>query len=252
MEDRNRTSYQNDKIIYIYSKANYLDKPEVMLLYKFEEKLKSMHMLDIGVGGGRTTNYFANKVKHYIGIDYSKEMIDICQKRFPSLEFLNCDVRNMDMFQDNSFDLVFFSFNGIDNLGHDDRLIALKEIRRVCKKPDGIFFFSSHNFNFIPYWFSFKYSYDPFITLNNLYKYILLKLKNIDVKYDKGYAIINDGAHNFKFTQYYILPNVQINQLKNIGFKKISAYRLDSGTEIADESEIQNVIDPWIHYLCEF
>ena len=197
-----------------------------MLLYKFEEKLKSMRMLDIGVGGGRTTNYFANRVKHYIGIDYSKEMIDICQKKFSCLEFLHCDVRNMAIFGDNSFDIVFFSFNGIDNLGHDDRLIALKEIRRVCKKPGGIFFFSSHNLNFIPYWFSFKFSLDPFITFGNLYKYILLRLKNINVKCNRGYAIINDGAHNFKFTQYYIVPTVQIDQLRNIGFKKIQAYRL--------------------------
>lgn len=116
MEDRNRASYQNDNVVDIYSRANYLDKPEVMLLYKFEEKLKSMRMLDIGVGGGRTTNYFANRVKHYIGIDYSKEMIDICQKKFSCLEFLHCDVRNMAIFGDNSFDIVFFSFNGIGTI----------------------------------------------------------------------------------------------------------------------------------------
>ena len=249
--DSNKYIYQNKKIVDIYSKANYLDKPEVMLLYKFEENLKSMHMLDIGVGGGRTTNYFAHLVKHYTGIDYSNGMINMCKERFPSLEFIQCDVRDMHIFQDNSFDLVLFSFNGIDNLGHDDRLIALKEIRRVCKKSDGIFFFSSHNLNFIPYWFSFKFSLDPFITCNNLYKYFLLKLKNINVKYDKDYALINDGAHQFKFKQYYISPKFQINQLNDIGFEKVRLFRLDSGTEITCESEMQNAIDPWIHYLCE-
>jgi ubiquinone/menaquinone biosynthesis C-methylase UbiE len=251
MFDQNKIGFQNNKIIDIYSKADYLDKPEVMLLYKFWEKLKNMRMLDIGVGGGRTTFYFAPRVRSYVGIDYSEKMVEICKKRFPNLNFSQCDVRNMQIFKDDYFDLVLFSFNGIDSIDHDDRLTALREIKRVCKKSGGVFFFSSHNLNFVPYWFSFKYSLDPFITCRNLYKYILLKFKNINVDYEKGYVIINDGAHNFKFKQYYISPKEQIRQLKNVGFKDISIYKFNSGTEITNQNELQNDIDPWVHYLCE-
>lgn len=38
-----------------------------------------MTMLDIGVGAGQTTPYFAQSVKEYIGIDYSSQMIQACR-----------------------------------------------------------------------------------------------------------------------------------------------------------------------------
>jgi ubiquinone/menaquinone biosynthesis C-methylase UbiE len=246
--DLNRKCYQDDKVVELYDNKYYLDKPEIMLLYKFEDKLKLMNMLDIGVGGGRTTRYFAHRVNSYVGIDYSENMVEVCKKNFPDFKFIQCDARNMEIFEDNHFDLVLFSFNGIDYMAHDDRLKALQEIRRLCKKPGGIFFFSSHNLNYIPAVFSFKYSLDPVITVFNIYKYIKLRKKNKDIKYDVGHAIINDGAHNFRLSTYYVTPEEQIAQLNNVGFNNIKMYSLNSGTEMLLDETDQT---PWIHYLCE-
>ena len=67
--------------------------------------------------------------------------------------------------------------------------------------------------------------------------------------YMRGYAIIKDGDNFFRFSNYYILPKVQISQLENAGFSNIRLYELDSGTEITDD--IQSNRDLWIHYLCE-
>ncbi|MCP5064828.1 MAG: class I SAM-dependent methyltransferase [Ignavibacteriae bacterium] len=39
-------------------------------------------MIDIGDRAGRTTYYFANLVEEYIGIDFSKPIIDQCKKEF--------------------------------------------------------------------------------------------------------------------------------------------------------------------------
>ena len=39
-------------------------------------------MLDIGVGTGRTSRYFASNFNQYHGIDYSSAMIDFCRKKF--------------------------------------------------------------------------------------------------------------------------------------------------------------------------
>ncbi|CAN5545830.1 hypothetical protein BH24ACT5_BH24ACT5_26730 [soil metagenome] len=47
-------------------------------------------------------------------------------------------------FPDARFDLVVFSSNGLDALGHEDRMLALTEIRRVLRTR-GRFLFSSHN-----------------------------------------------------------------------------------------------------------
>ena len=54
------------------------------------------------------------------------------------------DASNLGL-KDNSFDVVIFSFNGIDYIyPYIKRLAALKEIRRVLK-TNGLFIFSSHN-----------------------------------------------------------------------------------------------------------
>jgi ubiquinone/menaquinone biosynthesis C-methylase UbiE len=50
----------------------------------------------------------------------------------------------MPAFENETFDFVMFSFNGLDYLSHSDRLLALGEIRRVLK-PAGLLLFSSHN-----------------------------------------------------------------------------------------------------------
>jgi ubiquinone/menaquinone biosynthesis C-methylase UbiE len=249
MIDKNRTVYRDCSIANKYKESVYLDKPEIAFFYKFENKLKAMKMLDIGVGGGRTTHYFAHRVKSYVGIDYSENMVKVCQNRFPDLDFFTCDARNMGIFQKDHFDLVLFSFNGIDYVSHEDRLNILREIRRVCKKPGGIFFFSSHNLDYVPNLFLIKYSLDPFIMFYNLYRYALLSIMNRNIECNRGYAVINDGALNFKLLTYYITQNQQVAQLNDIGFKTISIYSLDSGMDLKEESK--NASNPWLHYLCE-
>lgn len=50
------------------------------------------------------------------------------------------DARDLSTFSDQSFDLVWFSFNGIDYVNHIDRLTILQEIYRVTK-PGAILYF---------------------------------------------------------------------------------------------------------------
>jgi ubiquinone/menaquinone biosynthesis C-methylase UbiE len=60
-------------------------------------------------------------------------MIKTCQKRYQrsprKLSFEVADARAMKSFEDSYFDLVLFSFNGIDYMNYEDRLTALQEIR---------------------------------------------------------------------------------------------------------------------------
>lgn len=229
------------------NKPYYLDKPEIAFLYKFENRLKSMRMLDIGVGGGRTTFYFADLVSSYVGIDISETLVELCQNKFPNKEFLTCDATDMEIFEDDSFDLVFFSFNGIDRLSHEYRLKVLREIRRVCKKDSGTFFFSSHNLNYIPKLFSLEFSFDPIITFLRLKNLLLMRLKNKKIEYNKGYSLVYSTAFDFELPLYWISPEEQIRQLHEVGFKNVSMYSLNSGTNIQDVT----IDDHWIHYLCE-
>ena len=147
MQD-NQDLYEKDKVVKRYLSHRHLQPPEQTILNLLEQSHRDMRILDIGVGAGRTTHYFAPLAKEYVGVDYSKKMIDACIEKFQDtnghMSFHVCDARAMDMFENHSFDFVLFSFNGIDMLSHEDRFQAFREMKRVCK-PEGLFCFSSHN-----------------------------------------------------------------------------------------------------------
>jgi len=72
-------------------------------------------LLDVGCGGGFTTNYlkrhftrgiFRKKDIKVYGIDISKTVIQKAQKQYPNIVFKVCDGRNIP-FDDNSFDFIF-------------------------------------------------------------------------------------------------------------------------------------------------
>ena len=108
-----------------------------------KNNIKNINMIDIGVGGGRTTSFFLDIVDKYIGIDYSCNMIKKCKTRFKDVNFLQMDARNI-KFNDNSFNFVLFSHNAIDYFNQDNRIKILSEMYRICEN-NGYVCFSSHN-----------------------------------------------------------------------------------------------------------
>jgi len=108
------------------------------------EKYFKGKILDLGCGCGRTTIELFNKKFDVIGLDISKNMINFAKNKYPAISFEvgdACDLK----FPDESFDIVFFSYNGIDYIFPESkRIVALKEINRVLKNG-GYFVFSSHN-----------------------------------------------------------------------------------------------------------
>jgi SAM-dependent methyltransferase len=109
-------------------------------------------VLDLGVGGGRTTPYLLAKAGRYVGVDYSREMIGLCRQKFPGVEFCEADASNMPLLRDESFDVIFFSFNGIDWLWPSEkRWSCIRECGRLLR-PGGVFVFSSHNPRSIVVW----------------------------------------------------------------------------------------------------
>ena len=135
--------YSNQSVVEYYSKLQDLQPCEELL---FSKHLKdSVSVLDIGVGGGRTTPYLSEYVNRYVGIDFSDGMIKAAKIRFPLHDLRVCKAENLSCFADCEFDSVVFSFNGIDYITTDsDRTKCLSEIYRVLKKG-GVFIFSSHN-----------------------------------------------------------------------------------------------------------
>ncbi|MGH6813203.1 MAG: class I SAM-dependent methyltransferase [Methylocella sp.] len=137
-------SVHNDpRVAGYYAAYEGLEGSERYLFEKYIEK--GMTILDIGVGGGRTTPFLLATAKRYIGIDHAQAMVDICRTKFEGVQFETMGATEMSRFQDGTFDIAVFSFNGIDNISPEEaRFRCLTEVRRVLK-PGGLFIFSSHN-----------------------------------------------------------------------------------------------------------
>jgi SAM-dependent methyltransferase len=103
-------------------------------------------ILDIGVGAGRTVPLLLSISHDYVAVDYTPALLDICRQKYPRIRAVEGDARNLYAFRTDSFQLVVFSFNGIDAVNAEDRAAILREVRRVLR-PGGTFLFSTHNRN---------------------------------------------------------------------------------------------------------
>jgi CelD/BcsL family acetyltransferase involved in cellulose biosynthesis/peptidoglycan/xylan/chitin deacetylase (PgdA/CDA1 family)/SAM-dependent methyltransferase len=102
-------------------------------------------ILDLGVGTGRTYPALAVRASTYVGSDYSPQMVEEARRAHPAGFFEVVDASDLSRYQDESFDVVVFSYNGLDYLHPEQmRTTALSEIWRVLV-PGGVFIMSSHN-----------------------------------------------------------------------------------------------------------
>jgi SAM-dependent methyltransferase len=188
-------------------------------------------ILDIGVGAGRTVSPLRNLGQSYLGVDYVQEMVDHCRARFPEQRFERVDARQMSLFTDGSFDLVFFSCNGICMVDHAGRLAILAEARRLLS-PGGAFIFSTCNRNSERYR---AFQYPDFQHTGNPVKWLvragrfaghtLLRLRNRrrhrrhEIR-TSDYAVVNTVYHHYTTMLYVIEIPQQLKQLTEAGFDR--------------------------------
>lgn len=94
---------------------------------------KNSKVLDLCTGTGDIAG-FMDKSCEVIGLDFSKNMLDIAKKKYPWVNFIEGDCTDLP-FEDNSFDVITISF-GLRNIENYNK--ALDEIYRVLK-PNGLF-----------------------------------------------------------------------------------------------------------------
>jgi SAM-dependent methyltransferase len=228
--DSNRTVYEQRSIVLQYVADTHLTPAETQLLAKFSDDIAGKRVLDLGVGGGRTTSYLAERCAFYVGVDSSEAMVRACRERYPHLDFRPGDARNLSQFNDGEFDFILFSFNGIDYVGHDDRARILREVARVLR-PGGVLVFSSHNLASAPSGTLLHRVFDVSISANpirsaksiaraaiNLVNY----LRNAPGQQRTAdYAILVDPAHGFVLRTYYVTSEEQQRQIEAAGFSPL-------------------------------
>ncbi|TKJ37259.1 hypothetical protein CEE37_14190 [candidate division LCP-89 bacterium B3_LCP] len=204
-------------------------------LFKREEPVFSLipensKLLDIGCGAGRTTRYFHAQGHDVIGIDYAPNMIEKAKAIAPQIDYRVGDVMNLE-FDDHSFEVVVFSFNGLDMLHpYENRLYALREIRRVVK-PEGLFIFSSLN-KFLPK------------GLNQIIRY----LQVISKRRENAYMECNYPWGTI--TRFQTFPPGQVRELRQVGFEVIRVMPHPRHKWVKWPWLI-GLLDDWTHYVCK-
>jgi ubiquinone/menaquinone biosynthesis C-methylase UbiE len=249
----NEALYRSPEVVTEWSENRELQPPEAVILDRLRPWLASRTMLDIGVGNGRTAWHFAPVVASYVGVDYSPAMIADCRSRvgdsLPNANFAVEDVRDLREFESGSFDFVLFSFNGLDLIGHADRLRALSELHRVCA-PSGVICFSSHNLSAVSQLWRLRS--DQRTTLyrraRGLVQQAIFRFLNPPRKVlaRSRYALIREGYFDFRSVLYYVRPSEQRAQLAHAGFSGIEVYGLD-GRRIAPTAA-DGTSDLWLYY----
>lgn len=124
-----------------YSKE-FIRKP---IILKELGNLKNKKILEFGCGSGYWTRIFAKKGAKCVGIDSSKEQIEIARmaetKKPLRIKYVNGDITNLNRMKSSQFDIVFIEYVLLEIPKKRLLLKLFKEANRVLKK-DGLLFIS--------------------------------------------------------------------------------------------------------------
>lgn len=140
---KSATFYERSDVVGSLITEGFTDEAERQLLLELAPRLRGARVLDIGIGAGRTTTLLRLLTDDYVGIDTSEAMLRAARARHPAADLRLGDATRLQV-ADETVDAVCFSFNGLDNLDHEQRLTALAEMARVLR-PGGVLLFSSLN-----------------------------------------------------------------------------------------------------------
>ena len=117
--------------IYINEFQNYKD--DIYFWQKIMEKYNPGSVLEVGIGNGRLIELLHNKVKVYNGVDFSKKLIDYCNKKFnyKNVNLYNCDFKKFLI--NKTYDLIIFPFNVINNFYNiEDINLCFNNLKKLC------------------------------------------------------------------------------------------------------------------------
>ncbi len=250
----NKTSYNSLISAEAYSHQVYLKKPEQVILNLLRQRAPFRIILDIGVGGGRTTEFFSQITKEYVGVDYCENMVKVCREKFKeytNVSFAVVDARDLSIYKDNTFDFVLFSFGGLDAVEHEDRIRILHEIWRVINRG-GFFCFSTSNLDAMSQFCEIKLSANPKIVGKKMVELLLTRMLNPEIwAYSRGkrrslkHTMHNIGGDFWSLKTYCVTASEQLSQLKDSGFIDVKIYDLKG----RETTQAQNTTDIELHFL---
>ena len=259
MDAVNRQAWQQPDTVHVYRKLQgHTDPGEQAAIDYVAGEARSRPLLDIGVGGGRTTPLLQAISTNYVGIDYTEAMVQVCRHQHPDTRIEHMDARDLSAFADGQFALAMFSFNGIDAIDYADRHTVLREVHRVLQ-DGGRFLFSAHNRNGpghgeVPR-LSLEFSWNP-LKLGwrglKLARSLGPSWRNHSRNRKLGetheaWSIQNCSAHDFSIVVMYTTLTEQVRQLQDAGFTVEQVLSSETGLSVRDEDSARSAC--WLHYV---
>jgi SAM-dependent methyltransferase len=201
-----------------------LQPVEHLFLDTIGSRWGTIRMLDLGIGTGRTTYTFAAICAQYVGIDFALEMVRRAQAQFPAsdrAEIRVGDARAMPELEAESFDIVLFSFNGIDSI--DDvgrRQVPWSNPVKALRFRLGA----------VKHWARMQYH-------NRVYDRVAAEAR--------GWGVLRE-AHGFTLPLYFITPDEAIRQATTAGFTVDRVLTFDATTL----QPPYRTAGPWLYYWC--
>lgn len=255
-DDSNMRAFTSDGGIRYYAGlTSWLDPGEQALIEAAFDRLERPRTLDIGVGAGRTVPLTRNRSSSYVGIDRAARMVETARRLHPGVDVRAMDARALD-FADAAFDLVTFSYNGLDGVPLADRERVLAEVARVTR-PAGLFAFSS--LNRTGPGFGERFS----LTAPRPARPRSTEAVRVAAKAIVGYrnyrrnrrfgtttpavAIATSSAHNFAVVVVFTSLTAQLAGLSQHGFTVEAAFSNVTGASLPLDRDDAEAV--WLHYL---
>ncbi len=112
-----------------------------------ESPLKQFKVLDIGCGGGLSSEPFAKLGAHVCGVDADKHAIDVAESHAKSenlrINYKNCSIEDLSIKKDGKFDIILI----LELLEHIDDTNHFLSVASKYLKKNGVIFVSTINKN---------------------------------------------------------------------------------------------------------
>jgi SAM-dependent methyltransferase len=242
-----------DVVAQIEDARGWSDAGEALALGRVDDQAHGA-VLDLGVGTGRTTGLLLETAASYVGLDLSPEMVARARRRHPGVDLRVGDASDLSAFADAAYDLVVFSFNGLDALSHPDRLRALGEMRRVVA-PGGRVLFSSLNRDGVSFderplrvaggVRSARFRRHPGTLVQSVRNHRRTRPGSVDAA---GWSTRPLRAHEFRFLVHFATFAEAVDEARSAGLTPVAAYT-DDGRPL--EVDAARTDADWFHLVCE-
>jgi len=252
-------SWGASDVVSAFATEGFCDPGEEAALEALDEWTHG-DVLDIGVGGGRTTGLLGPQARSYVGIDISEEMLALARRRFPDHDLRHGDAVDLAGLADEAYDLVVFSYNGLDALDHTHRGAALAAMARVTR-PSGRVLFSSLNLDGVSFderplrlaggpldprvrFHLAQAARHPGILLRSLRNY---RRTRLEIEDGPGWGRRPLRAHEFRFVVHFATMEETVAEAEVAGLEVVGAYA-DDGSELTPSTRHTDA--DYVHYLC--